>query len=143
MRLSLRPILLPLAALSLASSCSLRTRSDPPRLEGDGILAGHLALGIAAEERLVHADIFGGHNDGSILEFGIWKLFRIELGILGASLSLGPVHAGLGVLAYDAPVPHMNQGEERRRKERSERKQRDKDQDQGVEGCAECEAARD
>jgi len=74
---------------------------------GNGIVDGHIALGIAAEDRVVHASLFDGRSPGSLAELSIWKLFRIELGLAGASLSLGPLHLGLGVLAYDPWVPRM------------------------------------
>jgi len=143
--MNLRPQLLALGAACLASSCTLSTRSHPPRLQGEGILEGHAALGIAAEEHFLHASLFGGHNDGSLVELVIWKLFRFELGIAGASLTLGPLHLGLGVLAYEPKVPRM-QGSQSEHRERHGSGTGDPKEHvpthKGVEGCAQCEAAK-
>lgn len=142
--MNLQPLPLALAAACLVSSCTLSTRSHPPRLQGEGIVEGHIALGIAAEEHLLHASLFGGHNDGSLAELVIWKLLRIELGIAGASLTLGPLHLGLGVLAYEPEVPRMSgaHSEDRKRHHSGAGDvEESKPQPEGVEGCPQCEAA--
>jgi len=94
----------------VASGCSILSVDSgtaPPRVEIDGIVDGHVALGISDESHLVHFDIFDGTSPGALLELVIWKLFRVEVGFAGASLTVGPIHVGLGVLAYDPWVPEM------------------------------------
>ena len=97
-----------LLAVLLTSSCTVvrvGSHSGPPRLESNGLVDGHVALGISDETHLLHLDLFDGSSSGAIGELVIWKLFRLELGLLGASLTLGPLHLGLGVIAYDPVVP--------------------------------------
>ncbi|MDF1837564.1 MAG: hypothetical protein P1V35_06845 [Planctomycetota bacterium] len=94
----------------LASSCSVTrvdSREGPARIEAKGFVNGHAAVGILAENQLLHMDVFDGTSRGAQFEFGLWKLFRLELGIAGASASVGPLHAGIGVLAYKPRVPRM------------------------------------
>ncbi len=108
---SIRTVLLASLLLTgLTTSCSITrvdSRDAPPRIESKGFVKGHAALGILAENQLLHMDVFDGTSRGAQFEFGLWKLFRLELGIAGASASVGPLHAGIGVLAYKPRVPRM------------------------------------
>ncbi len=156
--MKLRASFLAACLLTITSSCSLATKSHPPRIQSRGLIDGHAALGIAAEEHLLHARLFGSKNDGSVVELVLWKLFRFELGIAGASLTLGPLHLGIGTLAYDAEVPRMmgREASESESKQDSPSKERHSSADGlsdvpdakdakgvklGVDGCPECEAA--
>ncbi len=80
---------------------------SPPRIESRGIVDGHLAVGIPREDHLFHLDLFDGTSDGAIGELVVWKLLRIEVGLAGVSLGLGPLHAGMGVLLYEPEVPEL------------------------------------
>ncbi len=98
----------------LASSCTVthvRSHSGPARIESHGLIEGHAAVGILSEDRLLEIDVFDGSSDGAFFEFGLWKLLRLELGLAGASASVGPLHVGLGVLAYEPIVPRMSSDE--------------------------------
>ncbi len=125
-----------------ASGCtvlSVDSRNDPPRIESYGLINAHAALGIAAEEHLLHFDLFDGRSPGAMAQLVIWKLFRFELGFAGASITLGPLHLGLGVIAYDPDVPAMMDFEDedasaaRSVEERGGRRHRDDDADDGDE----------
>ncbi len=99
---------------SAAPSCNVvQVDSDdhPPRLESRGIVDGHLALGVSDEDHLLHFSLFDGSSSGAIGELVLWKLFRVELGVAGASIGLGPLHAGLGTLFYDPKLPDLEQRE--------------------------------
>lgn len=92
----------------LAGSCtivSVDSASAPPRLESAGLVEGHAAVGLPAEGRLLHLDLFDGESDGAVAELVVWKLFRLELGLAGFSVGVGPLSVGLGVLAYEPEVP--------------------------------------
>jgi hypothetical protein len=105
------PILISgLLCAGFAGSCTVTrvdSREGPARIEAHGIVEGHAALGILAETQLLHLDIFDGASKGAIFEFGLWKLLRFEVGIAGASASVGPFHVAAGVLSYEPRVPHM------------------------------------
>ena len=96
-------------ALSLfLSGCTILavdSGSGPPRVESRGILDGHVAFCVRDEPHAFHAKLFDGTSSGSIAEIVVWKLFRLELGLAGASLGIGPVDLGLGVLFYDPKLP--------------------------------------
>jgi hypothetical protein len=85
------------------------SEEGPPRIESKGLVDGHIAVGIPAEDHLLHADLFDGSSPGSIGEITVWKLFRLEVGLAGASLGLGPLQLGLGVLFYSPEVPELEE----------------------------------
>jgi len=96
---------LPLSAL--LSGCtvfSAHAASDPPRVESKGVVDGHLALGIPATDEILGAELFRGRSPGAFLRLNILKLVRLELGLLGATVGVGPLDAGLGIVAYK-PLP--------------------------------------
>ncbi|MCP5020177.1 MAG: hypothetical protein GY930_00240 [bacterium] len=103
-----------LLLVSLATSCTIAevdSREGPPRIVSHGMVEGHAAFGILAEEQFLDIDVFDGTSQGAFFELGLWKLLRLELGFAGASASVGPFHLGLGVLSYEPRVPCMNSEE--------------------------------
>jgi hypothetical protein len=84
---------------------SVDSGSSPPRLESRGLVDGHVAFGVRDERHVFHAKLFDGSSSGSIAEIVVWKLFRAELGVAGASIGIGPVDLALGVLFYDPEIP--------------------------------------
>lgn len=105
------PNLLPgaLGALLLASCTitSLGPESGPPRVESEGLLEGHAALGWRDEDRLLKLKVLDGESDGAVAEFALWRLLRIEVGALGLGLGIGPFDLALGTLFYEPDVPRM------------------------------------
>ena len=102
--------------LSLGSCTIVRLDGNdgPARLESDGLIDGHLAFGFSDERSILQADLFDGSSDGAVAELAIWKLLRLELGLAGASVGVGPVHLGLGILAYEPRVPVRRAPRERK-----------------------------
>ena len=95
---------------ALICSCTIMrvdSDSDPARIESRGLIRGHAAAGIPAEDHLLHLDLFDGSSKGAVAELVVWKLFRFELGLAGASIGVGPLSLGLGVFFYDAKTPQM------------------------------------
>ena len=102
--------LVPLLLAGLAPGCtivSVGSEGDPPRVQSDGLVDGHVAFGIREEDDLIEVDLFDGSSPGAIGEISVWKLFRAEVGLAGASLGVGPIDLGLGVVFYDPRVPRM------------------------------------
>jgi hypothetical protein len=121
------------AAVSLAPSCTvMRVDADdqPPRIESRGLIDGHVALGIRDEDEVLRLRALDGDSPGSILEFSLWRLLRLEVGLLGAGLGVGPVDLALGVAFYDPRVPTFVNGEKR-------------DPSWDADDCPECRAARE
>ena len=78
-------------------------------VKSHGLVHGHATAGWPAEKSIVRLGIFDGPNPGTLLHLTIWKLLRAEIGFLGASLGVGPLDAGFGVLLYEpAPPPYCN-----------------------------------
>jgi len=103
----------PLAA-TLLSACTVTrmgAESGPPRLDFDGMIEGHAAFGIRADDDFLRLRVLDGESDGALGEFVLWKLFRLEVGALGVGVGIGPVDLALGTLFYEPEVPRMT-GEE-------------------------------
>ena len=107
---------LPLRALGLALSlvltpaCTLvaiDSQSGPPGVRADGLIEGHVAFGIRDEDQVLHLDLFDGSSDGAIGELVLWKLARLEVGLAGVALGLGPVDLAIGTLFYDPRMPRF------------------------------------
>ena len=97
-------------ALILSPACTLvaiDSEDDPPGVQARGLVDGHVAFGLRQENHVLHFDLFDGTSSGAIGELVIWKLFRAEVGLAGASLGLGPVDLALGTLFYDPRLPAM------------------------------------
>ena len=110
--------------LALLPSCTvLRVTNDPDAkgVRAGGLIRGHATVGISAEDRLVNVRLLGGSNRGAVAEVVLWKLFRLEAGVAGLSVGIGPFHVGLGSLFYrphppelksDSPPPEPEECEE-------------------------------
>jgi len=105
----MRPYL-PIGLLLLGSSCtitSVGSEDAPPRVEAEGLVEGHAALGWRDESRLLRLDLLDGSSDGALAEFTLWRLLRLEVGALGLGVGLGPIDLALGTLFYEPEVPQM------------------------------------
>ena len=101
---------LPALGAVLLSACtitSLGPEQGPPRVESEGLIEGHAALGWRAEDRFLKLRVLDGESDGAVAEFALWKLLRLEVGALGVGLGIGPLDLALGTLFYDPEVPAM------------------------------------
>lgn len=99
---------MPLALLlagTIAPGCRVHSYSKPPRIVGEGIVRGHAALGIRDEDELLRLGV--SLNPGRVVDFSLWRLLRVEAGVAGVSLGVGPIDLGLGALLYDPDVPRM------------------------------------
>ncbi len=102
---------LPLLALvPLVSACtitSIGSEDAPPRVEAEGLIEGHAAFGWRDERRLLELELLDGSSHGAVAELKLWRLLRIEVGLLGIGLGVGPVDLALGTLFYEPEVPRM------------------------------------
>lgn len=115
----------------LGSSCTVMrvdSANEPPRVQSRGLVDGHVALGLRDEDQILRLRALDGSSPGSLLEFSVWKLFRLEVGLLGAGVGIGPVDAALGVAFYEPRVPRMGS--------------HDTEESWTSDDCPECRAAR-
>lgn len=104
-----------LAAASLgvlASSCTLisvDSQDGPPGAHADGLIDGHAVFGWRAEKGLLRAELLDGTSHGALFEISVWKLLRLEAGLAGVCLGIGPFDLGIGTLFFDPVVPVMMQ----------------------------------
>lgn len=105
---TLPALLLGAALLSGCTVTSMGPESGPPRVESDGLLEGHAAVGWRAEDRFLRLQAFEGDSHGAMAQLVLWKLFRLEVGALGVGIGIGPLDLALGTLWYEPDVPPMN-----------------------------------
>ena len=84
----------------------------PARLESDGLIEGHAAVGIRADDDVFRLKVLDGTSDGAVGELVLWKLFRVEVGLLGASVGVGPFDLALGLGFYEPELPDFQSGEQ-------------------------------
>lgn len=99
-----------LLATTLLSACtvtSIGPENGPPRVESEGLLEGHAAIGWRDEGRFLRLQVLDGESDGAVAEFALWRLLRLEVGALGLAVGVGPLDLALGTLFYDPEVPRM------------------------------------
>jgi hypothetical protein len=105
----------PLAlALALAPSCTLiavDSEDGPPGLRADGLIEGHAAVGVRDEDQVLYARLFGGSSPGALGELVLWRLARLEVGLAGVAVGLGPFDLALGTLFYDPELPRFVEDE--------------------------------
>ena len=100
------------AASAFLAGCTLvqvDTDDAPPRVESGGLIDGHLALGVREDDELLQVDLFDGRSSGALGEITLWKLLRVEVGLLGLGVGVGPFDAALGFGLYDPDLPEFEQ----------------------------------
>jgi hypothetical protein len=95
-----------LLCLALFTSCTvLKVGASDSGFESDAFISGHLTAGWPDDLAIIDLKILDGYNDGSIFWFNIWNIVRLEVGLVGASVGVGPLDFGLGILFYEAYPP--------------------------------------
>jgi len=108
----MRPTRFVVALLFLLAGCTIvrvDSQNHPPGIRSSGVVDGHLTFGFSDEDALLRAELFDGRSPGAFFELGVWKLFRVELGLAGAAVGVGPVDMGFGVGFYEPRVPTSRQ----------------------------------
>lgn len=121
----LRRAVLAVLLAFLGAGCTilrLDADEDPAQLRIGGLVDGHVAIGVPVEDDVLDVEVFDGRSSGAVFELTVWKLLRLELGLAGADVGVGPLEVGLGVLAYDPEpwVERPGKEEERKRRPRGE-----------------------
>lgn len=98
---------LALAALSSCTIVRIDSSEHPNGFRADGLIGGYMAFGMSDESGLFEASVLDGPNDGSLASVRIANLLALELGAVGAAVTLGPIHLGLGTLFYYPDPPYF------------------------------------
>jgi len=115
-----------LSLLALATSCTIveiDSGSHPDGLRADGLVDGYVAFGMADTHNLFEAELLDGDNPGALARVSLANLLAVEVGAVGAALTVGPVHLGLGTLFYSPYPPYVP----------SDYEDEDEDEDEAVE----------
>ncbi|MGQ0552889.1 MAG: hypothetical protein ACT4PU_06685 [Planctomycetota bacterium] len=105
---SLRRVLLLLVLSAIVGGCTLidvNTRGDGHGVVSHGFISAHATAGWPADDSIFKVGLLEGRNDGAIFLLHIWRIVRVEVGLVGASVGVGPLDLGLGILFYDAYPP--------------------------------------
>jgi hypothetical protein len=95
------------AFLSACTVTSMGAKDGPPRVESDGLIEGHAAVGFRSDDGILRLRVLEGDSDGALGELVLWKLFRLEVGALGLAVGIGPLDLALGTFFYEPEVPEM------------------------------------
>lgn len=106
---ALLPLLLLLPSCTVVRSTA---SGRPPQVRFEGLLDGYAGFGFPEADSLLTLDVLEGRSEGSIAYLEIWRLFRLELGIAGAAIGIGPFDFGIGTLAYEPASPNYGYDEE-------------------------------
>ena len=71
----------------------------------DGWGAAYADFGWPTNEVFLTADLVGPQNPGSVFSVQLWRILYFEFGLLGVSLGLGPLQAGVGTLFHRPAAP--------------------------------------
>jgi hypothetical protein len=113
----MRTVLGGLLCAGLAGACTVTSvgpEDGPPRIQSRGLIEGHAAIGMRAEERFFSLRVLDGESDGALAEVVVWKLLRLEIGALGIGVGVGPLDLALGALFYEPEVPRMTDHDDTR-----------------------------
>jgi len=94
-------------ALSACTIIRIDSSSDISGFEAQGLVNGYLALGMSDEEGLFEATLLDGPHEGSLASIRVANLLALDVGLLGAAVTLGPLHLGLGTLFYEPLPPYF------------------------------------
>lgn len=107
------PLLLSAFALCSCTIIDTHTTSDPPGVRMDGLVDGYASFGMSEAHGLFRLEVLDGPNTGSILNVELGNLLGVDVGLLGASFTIGPIHFGLGTLFYSPDSPYIPSGDDK------------------------------
>ena len=112
------PARLAMSALVLAvllPACvvmDVKASSDGHGFHSVGLIGGYATAGWPADDSILKIGLFEGRSDGTLLSVQVWKLVRVEIGLIGLAVGIGPLDAGIGTLFYDPVPPRYEEDEE-------------------------------
>jgi len=99
-----RMLCLGLLCAGLLGSCTIldvRSAENPARLESDALVNGLLSVGMPESESILVAELGRGRSPGAFVSLELWPRARLEAGVVGATVGVGPIDLGLGIGPYE------------------------------------------
>jgi hypothetical protein len=91
---------------TVSPACTvLNVRTGDDGLDNHAFISGYLTAGWPEDADLIDLRAFKGENPGALVYFNLWKLLRVEVGLIGVCVGIGPLDAGLGLLFHDVRPP--------------------------------------
>lgn len=94
--------------ITLTGACRvLDVQTDPNAtgIRSDALIEGYATFGFADDPSIVRVDVLDGPSRGGIFYFELWYLLRVELGLAGFAVGVGPLDFGIGTLFYHPRSP--------------------------------------
>ncbi len=109
------PLCATIALIALLPSCTIvrgTSNGQPPQVRFNGVVDGYIGFGWPESDSLVRLDVLDGRSSGSVAYLEIWRLLRLEIGVAGAAVGIGPFDFGIGTLFYEPASPRYGYDEE-------------------------------
>jgi hypothetical protein len=106
------PLLISALALCSCTIVDTHSTSHPPGVRMDGLVDGYASFGMSKAHGIFRLEVLDGPNSGSILNVELGNLLGLDVGLLGASFTIGPLHFGLGTLFYSPESPYIPSGDD-------------------------------
>lgn len=96
-----------LGGLSTTGCTVVDVHSSNQRAEvhSHGLVDGFASFGFAEDPSFLKVEVLDGRSDGALAMVDLWYLARVEVGLAGASVGVGPFDLGIGTLFYEPRSP--------------------------------------
>lgn len=97
-----------LVAASLTSGCTVmdvHPSHERAEVHSHGLIDGFASFGFADDPSFLKVEVLDGRSDGALAMVDLWYIARVEIGMAGASVGVGPFDFGIGTLFYEPRSP--------------------------------------
>ena len=104
-----------IALSALLPSCTVvrgTAEGEAPQIRFEGVFDGYAGFGWPESDSLIRLDVLDGRSSGSVAYLEIWRLLRLEVGLAGVAIGIGPFDVGIGTLFYEPKSPQYPYDEE-------------------------------
>lgn len=96
---------LPLFASSGCTVMDVHSSEQRAEVHSHGLIDGFASFGFAEDPSFFKVEVLDGRSEGALALVDLWYLARVEVGLAGASVGVGPFDIGIGTLFYEPRSP--------------------------------------